>query len=1347
MTAAVQPRRRAVVTAIIGIVIVAAVITAAWYLSSPRFQNYVRMRLIDRLESMTGGKVELERVEWNLGSLTVAAQNLTIHGLESPSEAPYVHADRLVVRLKILSLQGRKIGLRSFVVERPVIHLIVNPDGSTNQPRPRPAALAGPEMLGAGNLQPIFALQADQAEVRDGAVIVNDRRVPLDATLTNLQTQLAYSADGNRYDGSFSAGGLHLAYGDYKAFDSQITAQFSLSHNQLEMKSAKLASGNSWVEASGRAVDFSHPQLTLQYSSRFDLAEIAAITRLSQLRGGILEVKGGGIFTAADYTTSGSIQIRNLEYRDPAIRIPDLDGGAEFKSEHNTLTISHLFMRALGGVVTGDATIRNWTSTLKPGARAGLVSPAADEVAHLRLNQMSVSRIAAAISTRQLPADKLKPVGSASGTMEVTFRGSPAHSHARFDVEVIPVPATAQQLPVSATIHGTYAIDTLALQLSQLSATARSLKLDASGTMARNNNMKVSLVVGDLRDLDPLLAALSPANRLPEGVTGRATFTGNLTGTMAAPQLAGQLALADFAIPVPLQYLLSPRTDAAPARLAKFDSFAAQVQYSPTQFALTGARLRRGREDASFDLKLALDHGAARGSLPLSVRADLHAFEARDLQTILSLDYPISGLTEGSLQVSGTADAPVGSGHLRITNATLKGEPFQNVSADVVLADQEVRLSHLVIAHNGARVTGTAGYNPKTTAFTFNVKGSNFNLAHFSRLQLPRISVGGMMTFEARGSGTTAAPVVDADLLLRDVTLNAERMGNLEVKATTSAGVMRIMANSDIPAAQFGLNGTVGMRGDFPAQLTLKFTRLDVDAMLHEFLKGRITGHSSMSGNIELAGPLRRPSMLTVTGDIDQFSADMENVRVHNDGPLRFRVADQVLTVEQFKLAGEENTEMTAAGTVALAGSKEMDLRAEGNVHLKLLQILNPDLHAGGMMEFDINARGNMSRPVLFGRVKINKGSLANINFPNGLSDINGTIVFNQDRMQIQSLTAATGGGTLTLGGFVTYANIPAFNLTMQGKDIRLRYPQGLGTVLDTDLRLSGTTSNSTLSGTATVTRFGMTPQFDLALAIAKARQAPEAPNPKSPFNNMRLAVHVVSTPELQVTTSLARLTGDVDLNIRGTASRPILLGRVNITEGQVTLNGTNYQLERGDVTFNNPVRIEPLLDVEATTRVRDYDITLGFHGPLDRMSTTYRSDPPLPTSDIIALLAFGRTREESVMATQANPSFTESASQAILGQALTSATSPRMQRLFGVSRIKISPEVGANEALDPNARVTIEQQVSKEFTVTYVTDLTHSAQQIIQVEYNYSRQLSILATRDQYGVLSFDVRIKRRRR
>jgi translocation and assembly module TamB len=1342
MSDQVQPRRGTVLV-IAGIVVVAIVIGTAWYLTSPQFHDYVRARLVERLESMTGGRVEMGQVDWHLGELSVVAHNVTIRGLEGPNEAPYMHADRVAIRLKILSLAGRKIGLRNFEVDRPVIHLIVGADGSTNQPRPKFGK--GGQMWGAG-VQPIFDLQVDQVVVRDGVLMVNDRRLPLDLEANNLLAELAYAAGTQSYDGRFSAGGILLGYGDYKPFNSAVAAAFSVTQNQVVVKSARLSSGKSWVEVTGQLVDFSHPRLALNYRSRFDLAQIGDITRLAQARGGVLEVNGSGNFTAEDFATSGSVRVQNLEYRDPAIRIPDLDGGAEFKSEHNTLTIPHLFAHALGGTVTGEAIIRNWTSALKPGARAGIVSPSADAVAHLRLQRLSVGRIAAAISTRALPADKLNPVGSASGAMELTFRGSPAHTHARVDVIVTPVEATPQQLPVSATIRGAYAIDTLALELTQLSATARSLKLEASGAMARSNNLRVALTVGDLRDLNSLLAALSPSHRLPDGVTGRATFTGNLTGTMAAPQLAGEVALGDFTLPIPLTAAARPRAS-TPARLARFDSFTAQVRYSPSQLALNNARLRRGQEDAAFRLSLGLDQGAARGTLPLTLRADIHNFEIHDLQAILGFDYPITGQTTASLEVSGTADDPVGSGHLRIAKASVNGEPYQDISADVVFANQEAQLAKVLIAHNGARVTGTAAYNLKTTAFHFNLKGSGFNLAQFKQLQLPRISVGGTLNFDARGSGTTSAPVLDLDLHVRDVALNRERLGNLDAKAVTSAGVMRITAHSDFPAAEFGLEGTVGMYGDFPADLALKFTRLDVDALLHEFLRGRITGHSSASGVVTLAGPLRSPRLLTVNGDISQFSADMENVRLHNDGPLRFKVAGQVLTLEQFHLAGEENTKMSATGTVSLAGAKELNLRAEGNVHMKLLQVWHPELRTGGMVEFNLNARGTMDRPVLFGRAKIDHGVVANVNFPNGLSDINGVIVFNQDRMQIQSLTATSGGGTLTLGGFVTYSGTPSFNLTVQGKDIRLRYPQGLSTVLDADLRLSGTTNNSTLSGTATVTKFGVTPQFDLGLAIARARQAPEAPNPKSPFNNLRLAIHVVSTPELQVQSSLARLTGDVDLNIRGTATRPVLLGRVNITEGQVTLNGTNYQLERGDVTFRNPVRIEPVLDVEATTRVRDYDITLGFHGPLERLSTTYRSDPPLPTSDIIALLAFGRTREEAVMATEANPSFTESASQAILGQALSSASSNRMQRLFGVSRIKISPEVAASQALDPNARVTIEQQVSKEFTVTYVTDLTHSGQQIIQVEYNYSRHVSILATRDQYGVLSFDVRIKRRKK
>jgi translocation and assembly module TamB len=232
----------------------------------------------------------------------------------------------------------------------------------------------------------------------------------------------------------------------------------------------------------------------------------------------------------------------------------------------------------------------------------------------------------------------------------------------------------------------------------------------------------------------------------------------------------------------------------------------------------------------------------------------------------------------------------------------------------------------------------------------------------------------------------------------------------------------------------------------------------------------------------------------------------------------------------------------------------------------------------------------------------------------------------------------------------------------------------------------------------------------------------------------------------------MARVSGDVDLRLRGTAARPSVLGRVSIAEGDITFNSTTYHLERGDVVFSNPVRIEPVVNVEASARVRDYDITLGFHGTPDKLNVTYRSEPPLPSEDIIALLAFGRTRQESeVQAEQGSQaasgqSFAQTASNAILGEALNAAVSSRVQKLFGISRIKIDPNLGGTEG-NPNARLTVEQQISKNLTVTYLTNLGQYAQEVVQMEYNINKNVSLVAVRDYTGVLAIDFRIRQRKR
>src|SRR5258708_29755246 len=126
--------------------------------------------------------------------------------------------------------------------------------------------------------------------------------------------------------------------------------------------------------------------------------------------------------------------------------------------------------------------------------------------------------------------------------------------------------------------------------------------------------------------------------------------------------------------------------------------------------------------------------------------------------------------------------------------------------------------------------------------------------------------------------------------------------------------------------------------------------------------------------------------------------------------------------------------------------------------------------------------------------------------------------------------------------------------------------------------------------------------------------------------------------------------------------------------EGEVYFSGTKYSLERGDVTSINPLTTTPVLDLQATTRIRDYDVTLNLNGQIDRPSVTYRSEPPLPTADIIGLLAFGQTSEESAQLNQSQSAFNSETSNAILSAALKATVNNRLQKLFDDSRIKIDP-------------------------------------------------------------------------
>jgi translocation and assembly module TamB len=115
----------------------------------------------------------------------------------------------------------------------------------------------------------------------------------------------------------------------------------------------------------------------------------------------------------------------------------------------------------------------------------------------------------------------------------------------------------------------------------------------------------------------------------------------------------------------------------------------------------------------------------------------------------------------------------------------------------------------------------------------------------------------------------------------------------------------------------------------------------------------------------------------------------------------------------------------------------------------------------------------------------------------------------------------------------------------------------------------------------------------------------------------------------------LLSIGGSANLQERGTAADPVILGRVNLTSGDIILNGDRFVLNGGTIQFVNPFETEPVVNVTLSTTIQQYNINFRFNGAMAQLHTDYSSDPALPSADIINLLAFGQTTE----ANSANPS------------------------------------------------------------------------------------------------------------
>jgi len=467
---------------------------------------------------------------------------------------------------------------------------------------------------------------------------------------------------------------------------------------------------------------------------------------------------------------------------------------------------------------------------------------------------------------------------------------------------------------------------------------------------------------------------------------------------------------------------------------------------------------------------------------------------------------------------------------------------------------------------------------------------------------------------------------------------------------------------------------------------------------------------------------------------------------MNNSGPVTARLANSAITVDNAHLVGR-STDLGIAGKVLLEPKPTLDLRVNGRVDLAILHDWNRDFTATGTVATDATVRGPLDALQVGGRMEFHGATFNIADFPNGLSNASGVISFTRDRATIQSFTGETGGGSITLSGFAGLGGGPIiFRLHAQARQMRVRYPEGVSTLADANLNFTGTSDRSMLAGTVTIRRTGFNPQSDFSSLLASSAQPVRTPSARAGLlAGLNFDVQIGTAPDIRVESSLTQdVQLEANLRLRGTATNPALLGRVNITQGQVVFFGTKYNINQGSISFFNPARVEPIVDIDLETKARGIEVTLTISGPLDKPNLTPRSDPPLQFNEIVALLASGQapTSEPQALVQQTTSPQNFGAS-ALLGQAIASPVAGRLQRFFGVSRIRIDPTLPGLQ-YNPQARLTLEQQITPDITFTYVTNVTTTNPQVVSVEWDLSKQWSAVAIREENGLFGLDFFFKK---
>lgn len=1284
-----------------------ALAAAIWYLYRPAVQRKVLLRLVPRVEEYLDREVEVGQLRYSIFPLWLELRDVRVGG-PRPGDPPILTVRRIYVQAELHDLRKQVLELQLVQAEGVEVFVDRFLDGTDNWPRPR---------RDRRESRKPWELDITSFTVTDGVFHYRDEAAPLDLRARHVRVALL-GMGGTDLQGRAVCEAVTILLPNAHPYTAAVAGKIAVHRDRMEIVSARATSPEMTVSGHGRVRWRGEKHVDLQIHGSVEADLFQRLGYIHDEVDGWLQVDGSFGWTRGTWGFRGQARASRLRALDWELTGVE----ASVAGDRNSIWADIDRSRYGGGAVTGWLEVslpRRDESAARRRRRARL---------QLRLDGIDAERF---LDDAHIPVGDL--ASRLAGTLDYRFTEADwRRGQGWGDLRLIADPRQGHGLALEGPVP---------LVIDRGVVSSQAVRLVGSGqeiTGAARYELPGERGTIDYRvqstDLGPLAEALpiKPAEDGGAPLWLPTRGTGELTGT---------LTLAPARVTTDLHLSLTN----AVARGLSADRAEGLVVLSGSAVEQMHLELAKGKGAALLAGEIHYAEGA-----PWSLDLDVAGWPVEDAQPWLDFTLPATGPFTGSVTLGGAGKSSRGSIAGEVAPGELFALPVDRLRTRMSWDDEALRFEQLAVAAPAGEATaaGTMAFPDHQLELT--VAASSLDLG---KPPLAGVLGGlrGTVSLAGAVGGTIERPAMRGELVGEQLELAGRGLGE-DGRAALHVDWSGSELHADgslLGLARISGGGAFDLeRADLAFRL-----RIDELAALAGFAPdGTPELGGSAEGDLRIVGPLANPALDL---RLERLEALVGKTPLSARAPVRLHMGNERLRFDSFYLGTPQGeSEVVVAGSVGLARDAPLDLRLQGVIENAWLKPLLPGFELSGASDVLATIKGTPAAPRVSGQASLRPGvRLTAKALAEPITDVRAVALFYPDRLVIDRFTGEIGGGTLQATGALEWPRPEqpsSGRFQIAARKVTLHYPEGWVVRGDGDLVWSISGDEQAIRGQVVLDRALYLRDVDLGLVALLQKffrkQRQQVAVADETLGGVQLNLQVRAPGTLRIKNNLADVKGTAELTFRGDLGGPILFGRVEAEPGGRLVYADNtFRLERGTLTFANPYRIEPLLDLVATTRVASYDVRLALFGNLERLNATFASDPPLPDLEVLSLLLSGSPGRLGQELTQlGRPQATEdsAAEGLLLGQAATLLTE-RVGSLFGFDAFRIEPLSRSGESVS-SARVTVGKRLSRDVYLTYSYDPSATGGQRFQVDWQVQRGLSVLLTQEQdsYAV---DVQWERR--